>query len=36
MRVARHLARHEVPRDVRFLDEDSRNPTGKLLRRQLT
>ena len=30
-----HLARHKVPRDVRFLDELPRNTTGKLLRRVL-
>jgi fatty-acyl-CoA synthase len=33
--VREHLARHKVPRDVRFLDELPRNTTGKLLRRVL-
>jgi fatty-acyl-CoA synthase len=30
--VAARLARHKVPRDVNFVDELPRNPTGKLLR----
>jgi acyl-CoA synthetase (AMP-forming)/AMP-acid ligase II len=29
------LARYKVPRDVRFLDELPRNPTGKVLKRHL-
>ncbi|WP_420714027.1 acyl-CoA synthetase [Gordonia sp. SL306] len=33
--VRAHLARYKVPRDVIFLDELPRNPTGKLLRREL-
>lgn len=33
--VKQELARHKVPRQVRFLDELPRNPTGKLLRREL-
>lgn len=33
--VRDHLARHKVPRTVRFVDELPRNTTGKLLRRQL-
>ena len=33
--VRAELARHKVPRDVVFVDELPRNPTGKLLRRQL-
>ncbi len=33
--VRDHLARHKVPRHVVFLDELPRNPTGKVLRRNL-
>ncbi|MCR5978080.1 AMP-binding protein [Gordonia jinghuaiqii] len=33
--VKSHLARYKVPRDVVFVDELPRNPTGKLVRRQL-
>ena len=33
--VATELARHKVPRDVTFVDELPRTPTGKLLRRSL-
>ena len=33
--VRDQLARHKVPRTVRFVDELPRNSTGKLLRRQL-
>jgi fatty-acyl-CoA synthase len=33
--VKGNLARYKVPRDVRFLDELPRNPTGKVLKRQL-
>jgi len=33
--VRDHLARHKVPRDVVFLDEIPRNPTGKVLKRVL-
>ncbi|MDJ0770390.1 MAG: AMP-binding protein, partial [Ilumatobacter sp.] len=33
--VRDQLARHKVPRRVAFLDELPRNPTGKVLRRQL-
>ena len=33
--VKANLARHKVPRDVVFLPELPRNPTGKLLRRKL-
>ena len=33
--VKDHLARHKVPRDVVFLDEIPRNPTGKVLKRVL-
>jgi fatty-acyl-CoA synthase len=33
--VKNHLARHKVPRDVVFLDELPRNPTGKVLKRVL-
>jgi len=33
--VKRHLARYKVPRDIRFLDELPRNPTGKVLKREL-
>jgi fatty-acyl-CoA synthase len=34
--VRANLARYKVPRDVVFLDELPRNPTGKVLKRQLT
>ncbi len=30
-----HLARYKVPREVVFLDELPRNPTGKILKREL-
>ncbi|WP_046318051.1 long-chain-fatty-acid--CoA ligase FadD2 [Mycobacterium sp. UM_Kg1] len=33
--VKEHLARYKVPRDVIFLDELPRNPTGKILKREL-
>jgi fatty-acyl-CoA synthase len=33
--VKDHLARHKVPRQVYFVDELPRNPTGKLLRRSM-
>ena len=33
--VRSQLARHKVPRDVIFLDEIPRNPTGKVLKRLL-
>jgi fatty-acyl-CoA synthase len=33
--VKRNLARYKVPRDVVFLDELPRNPTGKVLKREL-
>jgi acyl-CoA synthetase (AMP-forming)/AMP-acid ligase II len=33
--VKEHLARYKVPRDVVFLDEIPRNPTGKVLKRVL-
>jgi fatty-acyl-CoA synthase len=33
--VKSNLARYKVPRDVRFLDELPRNPTGKILKREL-
>jgi fatty-acyl-CoA synthase len=33
--VRAHLARHKIPRHVRFLDELPRNATGKVLRRIL-
>ena len=33
--VRANLARFKVPRDVEFLDELPRNPTGKVLKRQL-
>jgi fatty-acyl-CoA synthase len=33
--VKEHLARYKVPREVVFLDELPRNPTGKILKREL-
>jgi acyl-CoA synthetase (AMP-forming)/AMP-acid ligase II len=33
--VKQHLARFKVPREVAFLDELPRNPTGKVLKREL-
>ncbi len=33
--VKANLARYKVPRDVHFIDELPRNPTGKVLKRQL-
>lgn len=33
--VKENLARYKVPRDIVFLDELPRNPTGKVLKRQL-
>jgi fatty-acyl-CoA synthase len=33
--VKEHLARYKVPREVLFLDELPRNPTGKILKREL-
>ena len=33
--VKGNLSRYKVPRDVRFLDELPRNPTGKVLKRRL-
>jgi fatty-acyl-CoA synthase len=33
--VKKNLARYKVPREVRFLDELPRNPTGKILKREL-
>ena len=33
--VKANLARYKVPRDVVFLDELPRNPTGKVLKREL-
>ena len=33
--VKDNLARYKVPRDVTFLDELPRNPTGKILKREL-
>ena len=33
--VRDHLARYKVPREVVFLDELPRNPTGKILKRAL-
>jgi fatty-acyl-CoA synthase len=35
MYVKDHLARYKVPREVVFLDELPRNPTGKILKREL-
>ncbi|WP_322936743.1 acyl-CoA synthetase [Nocardioides bizhenqiangii] len=34
--VAQNLARYKTPRDVVFVDELPRNPTGKVLKRQLS
>jgi len=33
--VRDHLARYKVPREVVFLPELPRNPTGKILKREL-
>jgi fatty-acyl-CoA synthase len=33
--VKDNLARYKVPRDVVFVDELPRNPTGKVLKREL-
>lgn len=33
--VRDNLARYKVPRDVLFLDELPRSPTGKVLKREL-
>ncbi|MEA2125261.1 MAG: fatty-acyl-CoA synthase, partial [Solirubrobacteraceae bacterium] len=33
--VKQHLARYKVPREVTFVDELPRNPTGKILKRDL-
>ena len=33
--MKRNLARYKVPREVLFLDELPRNPTGKVLKREL-
>jgi acyl-CoA synthetase (AMP-forming)/AMP-acid ligase II len=33
--VKQRLARYKVPREIRFLDELPRNPTGKVLKREL-
>jgi fatty-acyl-CoA synthase len=33
--VKEHLARYKVPREIRFVDELPRNPTGKVLKRDL-
>ncbi len=33
--VKSNLARYKVPREVVFLDELPRNPTGKVLKREL-
>ena len=33
--VKENLARYKVPREVIFLDELPRNPTGKILKREL-
>ena len=33
--VRDHLARYKVPREVVFLEELPRNPTGKILKREL-
>ena len=34
--VREHLARYKVPREVIFLSELPRNPTGKILKRELS
>jgi len=34
--VKEHLARYKAPRDVEFVDEIPRNPTGKIVKRRLT
>jgi fatty-acyl-CoA synthase len=34
--VREHLARYKVPRDVTFIEELPRNPTGKILKRELS
>jgi fatty-acyl-CoA synthase len=33
--VKENLARYKVPRDIVFLDDLPRNPTGKILKREL-
>ncbi len=33
--VREHLARYKVPRDITFVEELPRNPTGKILKREL-
>ncbi len=33
--VRQNLARYKVPRDVIFIDKLPRNPTGKVLKREL-
>ncbi len=33
--VKQNLARYKVPRDVHFIDELPRNPSGKVLKREL-
>jgi fatty-acyl-CoA synthase len=33
--VRENLAGYKVPRDVAFLDDLPRNPTGKILKREL-
>jgi fatty-acyl-CoA synthase len=33
--IAANLARYKVPREVHFVDELPRNPTGKVLKREL-
>ena len=33
--VKKNLARYKVPREIRFLDQLPRNPTGKVLKRVL-
>ena len=34
--VKSNLARYKVPREVEFIDELPRNPSGKVLKRELT